>query len=195
MFNDVKSGIYVKIVKNSLVCFEPFVNSPSQDNIFRNEFSINNNILNGGFSEFFTKMFNDNSKHNLSTIDWYIDNVVLKKYKEYDLWSENQIYMYKIILKELCQKSLIPDCEFFINRDKYPCLPFDNKKYLPVLSTCSNKLFKDVPIPSTIDVMLCYNNFTILPWESRLDTLYFRGVMPSDSVTENTSQRQILMDL
>ena len=46
------------------------------------------------------------SEHNTSTIDWYIDNAVLKKYKEYDIWSENQAYIYKLILTNLCDKVL-----------------------------------------------------------------------------------------
>ena len=61
LFNTVKSGIYVKIYNNTLVCFEPFINSPMDNSIFRNEFTVNENMLKGGFSEFFTKLFNNNT--------------------------------------------------------------------------------------------------------------------------------------
>ena len=196
LFNTIKQGIYVKIYKGSLVCFEPFINAKLEVPIFKNEIKINHNVINGGFSEIFTKLFSDNSHQTWSTMEWYYENSILNKYKEYDYWSENQLYILKLLLKNLCQNNTFDDCEFFINRDKYPCLKNTYKRNsLPILSFCSSNAFKDIAIPSTVDWMLCYNNIEILPWENRIDMVYFRGIMPSDIVTENFEQRNLLMDI
>lgn len=170
IFNKFKKGIFVKIVNNNLMVFLPFSNVN-----FINEWSNNikieakyGNIYN--FFSYISKL--ENRRFIKSAVNnfintWYSNNSLLRY--EYPIGeNDTNISCLKNMLEELCEKRIIPDIEFFINKRDYPIITKNNfepyyniwdskniplvshnyDKYCPILSMSSNTTeFSDVLMP------------------------------------------------
>ena len=174
IFNKFKKGIFVKIQGNKVVVFLPF----SKAN-FTNEWfshihidpkygSLNNFLRN------FTGSYKYNSrKVNQNIEEWYANNCIVR----YDInpstrkpnEGDTNVGTLKNMLEVLCEKRVVPDIEFFMNRRDFPLLtrdgtePYDNiwgnvplvshnlPKYLPILSMCRTNRYADILIPTHED--------------------------------------------
>ena len=170
IFEKFKKGIFVKIVDNKLKVFLPFSNVN-----FVNEWSSNIKIdpkYNSDMYQFFKhiselegRTFNKNTVNNFIN-SWYSNNCLVRY--EYPInEGDTNVSCVKNMLEELCEKRIIPDIEFFINRRDFPLLtkngyePYYHlwnsmekplishsyKKYSPILSMCSFDNYSDILMP------------------------------------------------
>ena len=170
IFNKFKKGIFVKIVNNKLKVFLPFSNVN-----FVNEWSNNIKIdpKYGNIYNFFSHISKLEERRFIKSMvnnfinTWYSNNCLLRH--EYPIGeNDTNISCLKNMLEELCEKRIIPDIEFFINKRDFPLLSkndfepyyhlWDSKKiplvshkynkYCPILSMSSNiEDFTDILLP------------------------------------------------
>ena len=171
IFNKFKKGIFVKIVDNKVRVFLPF----SKAN-FTNEWSHKIRVDNryktiNDFLHYIADLsgyrFNPRSVN--SNIDeWYGNNCLIR----YDFSEgDSNVGNVKNMLEVMCQKRVIPDIEFFINRRDFPLLtrdatePYNNiwdgidiplqshnyPKYCPILSMSTSDRYADLAMPTWDD--------------------------------------------
>lgn len=120
--------------------------------------------------------------------DRYIDGFLLEDFntsKEY-IWIKN-------LLELLCEKRLVSDCEFFVNYDREIPIIFNTKiKHLPVFSFNTNKFYKDIPFPTSIDFYRMTNfslgieDFKSMKWEDKETEILLKCDHVSEFYNKNT---------
>lgn len=170
IFEKFKKGIFVKIVNNHLKVFLPFSNVN-----FVNEWSNNIKIdkkYNSNMYDFFKhiselegRIFNKNIVNNFIN-SWYSNNCLIR-YEFPINEGDTNVSCIKNMLEELCDKRVVPDIEFFINRRDFPLLtkkgfePYYHlwdsmekplvshcyDKYSPILSMCTFDNYSDLLMP------------------------------------------------
>lgn len=174
IFNKFKKGIFVKIQDNKLAVFLPF----SKAN-FTNEWSSYIHIdpkykdLND-FLEASSGSYKFNpGKVNHNIKEWYANNCIVRYDIDYRTRKPNEgdtnVGTIKNMLETLCERRIVPDIEFFINRRDFPLLtrdgtePYDSiwgdrplvsynlPKYIPILSMSKTKKYADILIPTHED--------------------------------------------
>jgi hypothetical protein len=167
MFYKFKKGIYVKIQNNKLKIFLPFSNAK-----YRNEWG-NRIVIDKrkykDIDDFIKFIYSLESRKfnpkyvNKFTNSWYANNYLLRH--EFPIVeNDTNVSVIKNMLEELCEKRVIPDIDFFVNRRDFPLFKKDGTepynhiwdtefkklvshsygKYTPILSMCNTCDFTDI---------------------------------------------------
>lgn len=173
IFHKFKKGIYVQIVENDIQVFLPFSNVD-----YHNEYVSSLKIdvgKHGSFEQMYEKICTYEGRPYVpNKVCWYPElwycNNGLVRY-EYPLKeNDSGIHMMYDMIKTLCKKRRVPDCEFFLNKrdfpilsmhghepytalvpDETPLFSYDLDGYLPILSMCTKSDHADIPIPTWED--------------------------------------------
>ena len=208
VFHNVLTGIYVKIINNKIKIFYLFYNEDYKNDWLDTVF-ISNKI-----KKKLSYNFNKDSK------SWSVNNCIINnrniKNKNTDNLEFNRLLEFKYLLKLVCKKYIIKDCEFIINRRDFPILRYDkkhpythvynevskynNNKFIPVFSQSTSSEYADIPIVNVDDIRLLTkiaypptNKLTSLPkfvkWDDKKNIAFFRGTATGCGVNEKTNQR------
>jgi hypothetical protein len=172
IYNNFKKGVYVQIVNNKVNIMLPFSNVDFK-NKYADSLAIDSTKFQT-FEEMYKKICELEGRHYLpNKVSWFKEkwycNNGLVRYEYPIKENDSGINMIKDMLNTLCEKRIVPDCEFFIHKrdfplislhgyDPYTALVPENTKmagfkdyFLPVLSMCSRHDFADIPIPTWED--------------------------------------------
>jgi len=208
LFHNVLSGIYVKIINNKIKIFYLFYNEN-----YRNDW-LSNVIITNKIKNRLGYNFINNNKL------WSVNNCIINnrnfKNKNTDNLEFNRLLEFKYLLKLVCKKHKIKDCEFIINRRDFPVLRYDGKhpythvynnitkynndKFIPIFSQVTSPEYADIPIINVDDIALLTkisypptNKVSNLPnlvkWQNKKNIAFFRGTATGCGVTEKTNQR------
>ena len=172
IYNNFKKGMYVQIIDNKVNIMLPFSNVDFK-NKYTEELQINTTKFHT-FEEMYKKICQFEGRHYVpNKVSWFKDkwycNNGLVRYEYPIKENDSGINMIKDMLTTLCEKRIVPDCEFFIHKRDFPLLslhgydPYtalvpENTKmtgikdyFLPVLSMCSRHDLADIPVPTWED--------------------------------------------
>jgi hypothetical protein len=168
MFYKIRNGIFIKIKNNELKMYIPFHNTKYNNDwnylikMDKEDIIKYNNKKNNNFNREYKMKYNKK--------EWVGDNCIINtsKYRNYKLVNAGAFY---VMLKELCDKKIVPDVEFFYNHRDYPILKKDltepyidivndenivlkshkYEKYMPIVNTCKRENYLDILIPTSDD--------------------------------------------
>jgi hypothetical protein len=168
MFYKIRNGIFIKIKNNELKLYVPFHNTKFKNDWYSLIDMDKNEIINYNNSK--NKNFKKKYNMNYDKKKWIGDNCIINssKFRNSKLVNAGAFY---VMLKELCDKRIVPDVEFFYNHRDYPILKKDltepyidifneenvkiknykYDKYMPIVNTCKRKNYLDILIPTSDD--------------------------------------------
>ena len=208
MFHKFKKGIYVHIKDNKVLKFLPFskikyVNEWS-DRI-RHDAKVFKKV-----SEDLGYRFNDRGVNSF-TNTWYSNNCLVRY--EYPICeNDTDLETYKSMFTIMCEKRVMPDMEFFVNRRDFPILkrtntePYNHiwdseekelvshayEKYVPIFSPSAiPSKFADVLFPTAEEWVRAMDGEvdSTIPFDSKIPTAIFRGSSTGIGVTIETNPR------
>lgn len=184
LFQVVGKGVYVKIYKNKIVAFRPFINQKISNDWGKNisfEFKgrrlPNYDIYKKVSRSYKKDTHNDPSK-------WMSNNCLVDNPKVFDFWGTRFMEFY-FLLSETLKRHLVNDCEFFFNKRDFPIVRKDLKhpaqnlfkndpvdyshKYknlLPIVGYSASNIHCDFMVPTDEDVSMVFQKFMTLTCEN-----------------------------
>lgn len=173
IFEKLKKGIYVQIIDNDVNIFLPFSNVNYCNDYPEHVFNVDPKKYQG-FSDLCRKLCEKEgrvfapNKINRFSKKWYCNNGLIR-YEFPIQENDSGIDVLYSMLKSLCEKRKIADCEFFLNKRDFPMLKrdftdpyealvgedrplvWDDKAMMPIISMCSKNTFADMMFPTWED--------------------------------------------
>ena len=219
LYNEMRCGVFVKIVNQQLVMFTPFVN-PDYTNRW-SSLSLPINV-----DEYYCHKAATTrrpvSKIDLPVNKWWANSYVVCNEPTSDIWGDANLSQLRHMLESVCIFRDVPDVEFFVNKRDIPQVRKDGRHpqsfmfpegtcplvyspsstlLLPVASGYVGDEFCDVAFPLPVDwERACMGQvfppnasyadvFPNLPWELRMNRACFRGSCTGGGTTPHTNQR------
>lgn len=176
MFEKMKKGIYVQIIDNDVNLFLPFSNANYSNHYPAHVFNVDPKKYSHGFPDLCKTLCEKEgrtfSAHKINRFSkkWYCNNGLVR-YEFPVQENDSGIDVLYAMLKSLCEKRSVPDCEFFLNKRDFPVLKRDmtdpyealvggdgvciweDKDMIPIISMCSKDIFADLMFPTWEDWM------------------------------------------
>lgn len=170
IFYKFVKGIFISIRDNKIVTFLPFSNAH-----YRNEFSdrirVSSNFTSvQEFLNYISAKKGYKPQYHKPLNEWYSNNGLFR-YETQKFLSDNNVETLLNMFETLCEKRVLPDIDFFVNRRDFPLIKRDNTepyynvydsktfkllsheydKYSPLLSCSSNESYADIMMPTFED--------------------------------------------
>lgn len=173
IFNKMKTGVFVRIMNNTLVNFQVMYNLD-----FTNDFADLLKFRNGmTAAEYFKEKYprgNAAKRYNTDLSKWNATNCLLRNELGDDIPTLAYLTVFYDMIVETCHARKVNDCVFLLNRKDFPYLdakgnesydhiygddvpmkaPFSlsaNASFIPILSQSTTERHADIPIPTGDD--------------------------------------------
>ena len=170
IFNKMKTGVFVRIMNNTLVNFQVLYNLD-----FTNDFSQLLKFKNGmTAAEYFKEKYpkgNAAKRYNTDLSKWNATNCLLRNELGDDIPTLAYLTVFYDMIVETCHARKVNDCVFLLNRKDFPYLdakgnesydhiygddvpmkaPYANASFIPILSQSTTEKHADIPIPTGDD--------------------------------------------
>ena len=170
IFNKMKTGVFVRILNNTLVNFQVLYNL-SFTNDFANLLKFKNGMT---AAEYFKEKYpkgNAAKRYNTDLSKWNATNCLLRNELGDDIPTLAYLTVFYDMIVETCHARKVNDCIFLLNRKDFPYLdarrmesydhiygddvpmkaPYDNTAFIPILSQSTTERHADIPIPTGDD--------------------------------------------
>ena len=219
LYNEMRCGVFVKIVNQRVVMFTPFVNPD-----YTNRWNSDSPELD---VELYYQHKAKACHRPVTTVDlpvnkWWANSYVICNEPTSDIWGGANLPQLRHMLESVCLFREVPDVEFFLNKRDIPQVRKDGKhpqtfmfaegecpvvystastRLLPVSSGYVGDEFCDVAFPLPVDwERACAGQvfppdasgedvLPNLPWELRMNRACFRGSCTGGGTTPETNQR------
>lgn len=218
LYNEMRCGVFVKIVDQKVVMFTPFVN-PEYTNRW---VSLSQSSVEEYYAKKARLCKRPVTRIHLPVNKWWANSYVVCNEPTVDVWGGSNLPQLRHMLESVCLFREVPDVEFFLNKRDIPQIrldgthpqsfmfpvgetpvvsPFDGVVMLPVASGYVSDRFRDVAFPLPVDwERACVGQLfppdasgadimPQLPWELRMSRACFRGSCTGGGTTRETNQR------
>jgi predicted NAD-dependent protein-ADP-ribosyltransferase YbiA (DUF1768 family) len=170
IFNKMKTGVFVRIINNTLVNFQVLYNLD-----FTNDFADLLKFKNGmSAADYFKEKYpkgNAAKRYNTDLSKWNATNCLLRNELGDDIPTLAYLTVFYDMIVETCHARKVNDCVFLLNRKDFPYLdakgnesydhiygddvpmkaPYASASFIPILSQSTTERHADIPIPTGDD--------------------------------------------